>query len=112
MPGLIVSDIILILNSITIRELLLHCPYLGDQLWSGNFWTNVYYPPPVCSYVDKDIIQYYVGNQVNTYAKIHKDQLSLFDYFRCPRVCFGGIYRFTATGALVHFGTCYSISGA
>ena len=80
-PTYSVSEIVIKLKSLTVREVFTRHPDIKKQLWGGSFWTSGYYANTVGLYGSRDVIRNYVSSQGNSekYKKLHDGQLSLFD---------------------------------
>ena len=74
-----VTKIVTIIKSLTAREIFRRCPYVKQQLWGGEFWTDGYFVSSVGKHGDETMIGNYVKNQGKEYTKLHNDhQLVLF----------------------------------
>jgi len=79
-PGYSVSEMIMMLKSITAKELFKRHPEVKKMLWGGKFWTSGYYANTVGQYSNEEVIKAYVKNQgmEKEYVNLHKEQLKLF----------------------------------
>jgi REP element-mobilizing transposase RayT len=81
-PTYSVTKIVMMIKSITAREIFRRCPQVKKKLWGGEFWTDGYFTSTVGKHGDEQMIGKYVKNQGksnNNYQKIHEDrQLALF----------------------------------
>lgn len=78
-PTLSVTRIVMIIKSLSARELFRLHPEIKDQLWGGNLWTSGYYANTVGLYGNEKVIQKYVQSQGKRYKQIFSQQLSLFE---------------------------------
>ena len=77
-PTYSVTKIVTLIKSITARQIFKKCPYVKEQLWGGEFWTDGYFASTVGKHGDETKIGKYVQDQ-GKYKKIHEDrQLRLF----------------------------------
>ena len=80
-PTYSVTKIVMLLKSITAREIFHRCPEVKKQLWGGEFWTDGYFASSAGKHGDENIISNYVKQQGEgeDYKALHKDyQLALF----------------------------------
>jgi REP element-mobilizing transposase RayT len=78
-PTYSVTKIVMMIKSLTAREIFKRCPQVKKQLWGGEFWTDGYFASTVGKHGNEDMIGRYVKNQGNEYTKLHEDhQLVLF----------------------------------
>ena len=78
-PTYSVTKMVVILKSITAREVFRRCAQVKEKLWGGEFWTDGYFASTVGKHGDEHMIGKYVKNQGNEYSKLHEDrQLALF----------------------------------
>ena len=78
-PTYSVTKIVMILKSVTAREIFRLCPQVKKQLWGGECWTDGYFASSVGKHGDETIISNYVKQQGEEYKALHKDyQLALF----------------------------------
>ena len=78
-PTYSVTKIVTVIKSLTARELFKRCPQIKKQLWGGEFWTDGYFANTVGKHGNEEIIENYVKNQGNEYAKLYEDrQIILF----------------------------------
>ena|GEM_PF-3164281 len=70
---------VMVIKSITAREIFCLCPHVKKQLWGGEFWSDGYFASSVGRHGDENTIKDYVKGQGQEYQKIHEDrQLALF----------------------------------
>lgn len=78
-PTYSVTKIVMMLKSLSGREIRKRCPQVRKQLWGGEFWTDGYFASTVGKHGDENMIGNYVKNQGNEYHKLHEDrQLAMF----------------------------------
>jgi REP element-mobilizing transposase RayT len=79
-PSYSVSKMIIMLKSITAKELFKRFPEIKTKLWGGKFWTSGFYANTVGQYANEEVIKAYVKNQgaEKEYKKLHANQLTLF----------------------------------
>jgi REP element-mobilizing transposase RayT len=78
-PAYAVTKIVMMIKSITAREIFRQCPQVKKQLWGGEFWRDGYFASTVGKHGDEKLISKYVKNQGNKYQMLHKSkQLTLF----------------------------------
>jgi len=78
-PTYHVTKIVMMIKSLTAREIFKRCPQVKKKLWGGEFWTDGYYASTVGKHGNEDTVGSYVKNQGKTYQKLHTDyQLVLF----------------------------------
>lgn len=78
-PTYSVTRIVMLIKSLTAREVFRRCPEVKKQLWGGEFWTDGYFVSTVGKHGDEAMIGRYVRNQGKEYQKLHADyQLALF----------------------------------
>ena len=78
-PSYSVTKIVILVKSLTAREVFRQCPQVKKQLWGGEFWTDGYFARTVGKHGDENTIANYVKQQGQTYAQLHKNrQLKLF----------------------------------
>ena len=78
-PTYHVSKIVMMIKSLTAREIFKRCPEVKKKLWGGEFWTDGYYASTVGKHGNENTITEYVKKQGKKYQKLHEDrQLSLF----------------------------------
>ena len=77
-PTYSVTKIVMMLKTLTAREIFKRCPYIKKQLWGGEFWTDGYFVSTVGKHGDEQMIARYVKNQGQEYNKLYSDyQLAL-----------------------------------
>jgi len=78
-PTYSVTKIVMMVKSLTAREVFRLCPQVKKQLWGGEFWTDGYFASTVGKHGDETMIGRYVKSQGMEYHKLHSDhQLTLF----------------------------------
>lgn len=78
-PTYSVTKIVIIIKSLTAREIFKRYPFVKETLWGGEFWTDGYFASTVGKHGDENMIGRYVKNQGGKYQKYHADhQLVLF----------------------------------
>jgi len=80
-PTMSVSKLVIMLKSLTARQLFQFHPEIKAILWGGKLWTSGYYANTVGQYSNEETIKKYVQNQgmEKEYKKIHSSQLNLFE---------------------------------
>lgn len=80
-PKLAVTRIVMIIKSITAREIFMSYPRIKKEiLWGGALWTSGYYANTVGLYASKETITRYIQNQgekKREYKKIYENQPEL-----------------------------------
>ncbi len=78
-PTYSVTKIVGLVKSLTAREIFKRCPQVKEQLWGGEFWTDVFFADTVGRHGDEAMISKYVKHQGDEYRELHSDyQLALF----------------------------------
>ena len=78
-PTYSVTKIVMMVKSLTAREIFNRCPQVKKKLWGGEFWSDGYFAGTVGKHGNEDTIGNYVKNQGGEYQKLHEDhQLMLF----------------------------------
>ena len=78
-PTYSVTKIVMLVKSLTAKEIFRRCPQVRKQLWGGEFWTDGYFASTVRKHGDENMIGNYVKSQGKIYQKLHEDrQLALF----------------------------------
>ncbi|QOJ22968.1 MAG: IS200/IS605 family transposase [Gammaproteobacteria bacterium] len=78
-PAYSVTKLVILIKSITAREVFRLCPHVKKQLWGGEFWTDGYFVSTVGRHGDEDTIRNYVKKQGDVYQQLYEDrQLALF----------------------------------
>ncbi len=77
-PTMTVSKIVMMIKSITAKEIFKKHKKVKKVLWGGNLWTSGYYANTVGQYASKDAIVKYIQNQGkdSKYSKIYQGQLN------------------------------------
>lgn len=80
-PSISLSKLVILIKSLSERQLFKARPEIKNILWGGNLWTSVCYANTVGQYGNKDVIRKYIENQGKEegYKKIHGEQLKLWD---------------------------------
>ena len=79
-PSYSPTKIIIMIKSLTAREVFARVPSVKKQLWGGEFWTDGYYVGTVGQHATEEVIKQYVKNQgqEEQYVQLHVQQLKLF----------------------------------
>ena len=78
-PTYSVTKVVMVIKSLTAREIFKRCPQVKQQLWGGEFWTDGYFASTVGKHGNEDMIMSYVRKQGKEYNKLYEDrQLGLF----------------------------------
>ena len=78
-PTYSVTKLVMLIKSLTAREVFKRCPQVKKHLWGGEFWTDGYFASTVSKHGNEDTIGDCVKNQGKPYQKLHADyQLVLF----------------------------------
>ena len=78
-PTYSVTKIVMIIKSVTARQIFRLRPEVKKKLWGGEFWTDGYFTSTVGKYGNENMIGKYVKNQGKKYKKLHEDrQLAFF----------------------------------
>ena len=74
------QQIVQMIKSITVREILKKHEEIKKQLWGGKFWSNGYFISTVGKYGNEAMLKEYVRKQgvAEDYKELLKRQLSLF----------------------------------
>lgn len=82
-PKISPTRLVMLIKSITAKEMFHQCPEIKKQLWGGSLWTSGYYINTVGQHGNEDTIRNYVKNQgkENDYEIIHKEPLILLSLF-------------------------------
>ena len=78
-PTMLSNKMVIIIKSITAREIFRQHPEIKKFLWGGNLWTSGYYLNTVGRYGNEEVISRYVKAQGKNYKQIYRGQLTLFD---------------------------------
>ena len=73
------SEMVIIIKSLTAKQIFLKQPEVKEMLWGGNFWTSGYYLNTVGISGNEAVIKNYVQNQGKNYQLIYRGQLTLFE---------------------------------
>src|SRR5919202_835399 len=78
-PTYSVTKLVMIIKSLTAREVFRRCPEVKKRLWGGEFWTDGYFASTVGRHGNEKAIGAYVRRQCSGYRKLHEErQLALF----------------------------------
>ena len=78
-PTYSVTKIVMLIKSLTAREIFKRCPQVKKKLWGGELWTDGYFASTVGRHGDERMIGNYVKKQGQTYEKLYEArQLKLF----------------------------------
>ena len=78
-PTYSVTKLVMIIKSLTAREVFRRCPEVKKRLWGGEFWTDGYFASTVGRHGNEKAIGAYVRRQGSGYRKLHEErQLALF----------------------------------
>ena len=79
-PSYSPTKIIIMIKSLTAREVFARVPSVKKQLWGDEFWTDGYYVGTVGQHATEEVIKQYVRNQgqEEQYVQLHVQQLKLF----------------------------------
>ena len=78
-PTYSVTKIVMMVKSLTAREIFKRCPQVKKKLWGGEFWSDGYFAGTVGKHGNEETISTYVKNQGGEYQRLHEDrQLMLF----------------------------------
>ena len=78
-PTCSITKLVMMIKSLTVREVFKKCPHVKKQLWGGEFWSDGYFASTVGKHGDESMIRKYVKNQRNNYDQLHSDhQLVMF----------------------------------
>ena len=78
-PTYSVTKVVIIIKSLTAREIFRRCPIVRKQLWGGELWSDGYFASTVGKHGNEKMISNYVKKQGQQYEKLHEArQLKLF----------------------------------
>ena len=78
-PTYSVTKLVIMMKSLTAREIFRRCPQVKKQLWGGEFWTDGYFASTVSKHGNESMIADYVKQQGNTYQLLYENrQLAFF----------------------------------
>lgn len=78
-PKYSVTKLVIMIKSLSARDIFKKCPHVKKQLWGGEFWTDGYFATTVGKHGNEKMIGAYVKNQGQEYTKLHENyQLVLF----------------------------------
>ena len=80
-PKISPTRLVMLIKSITAKEIFKTCPEVKKQLWGGSLWSSGYYINTVGQHGNEAVIKNYVKNQgrEKEYEVIHQQPLGLFD---------------------------------
>ena len=78
-PNNSVTKMVMLLKSITAKEIFRIHPEIKKELWGGNIWTSGFYANTVGQYGNEKMIRNYVQQQGGEYKQIYRGQLKLFE---------------------------------
>ena len=78
-PRLAPYRIIMLIKSITAKEIFRLYPEVKKQLWGGNLWSEGYFVSTVGRNSNEKQIENYVRDQGKEYTKMHKGQITIFE---------------------------------
>ena len=80
-PTLSPTRIIMMIKSITAREIFSRSPQVKKKLWGGQFWTDGYYVSTVGQHGNEETVAKYVKSQgrENEYKKLLIQQISFLE---------------------------------
>ena len=73
-PTYSVTKIVMLVKSLTAREVFARCPQVKKQLWGGEFWTDGYFASTVGKHGNERMIGNYVKEQGQAYHQNHEKQ--------------------------------------
>ena len=75
-PTMSPAKLVMIIKSITAREIFKRLKEVKKQLWGGNFWSSGYFINTVGKHGNEETIKKYVKNQgrEKEYKQLHKDK--------------------------------------
>jgi len=77
-PTYSVTKIVMMMKSLTAREIFNRCPRVKKKLWAGEFWSDGSFAGTVGKHGNEDTIDNYVKNQGGEYQKLHEDHQPTF----------------------------------
>jgi len=78
-PTYSVTKIVILIKSLTTREVFKRCPQAKKKLCGGEFWVDGYFASTAGKHGNESTIGNYVKNQTTGCTKLHEDpQLGLF----------------------------------
>jgi REP element-mobilizing transposase RayT len=79
-PRMSPSEIVMVVKSITGREIFRLHPEVKTMLWGGHLWSSGYYINTVGQHGTEEVIKGYIESQgrINEYEKVYSKQLKLF----------------------------------
>ena len=79
-PSLSPTRLVMMIKSITAREIFRLHPKVKKQLWGGNLWSSGYFVSTVGAHANEEQIKNYVKKQGGEYKRLQKGQISLFEH--------------------------------
>jgi putative transposase len=78
-PKYSVTKIVMMIKSLTAREIFKRCPTVKKKLWGGELWSDGYFASTVGKHGNENMISSYVKKQGEKYDKLYEArQLKLF----------------------------------
>jgi putative transposase len=78
-PTYSVTKLVIMIKSLTAREIFKKCPGVKKKLWGGEFWSDGYYASTVGKHGNEGMVKKYVEAQGKDYSVLHtNNQLLLF----------------------------------
>ena len=78
-PTIAPMRIVMIMKSITAREIYRLYPEVKKKLWGGHIWSEGYFVSTVGKNGNEKQIENYVKNQGNRYTKLYRSQITIFE---------------------------------
>ena len=78
-PMMSVSRLVMLIKSLTAKEIFSNHKEVKKILWGGSIWSSGFYANTVGQYANENVITKYVKNQGKHYQQIHRGQLKLFE---------------------------------
>ena len=78
-PTIAPMRIVMIMKSITAREIYRLYPEVKKKLWGGHIWSEGYFVSTVGKNGNEKQIENYVKNQGNKYTKLYRSQITIFE---------------------------------
>jgi len=70
-PTYTVTRLVMMIKSITAKQVFKQHPEVKKQLWGGEFWSDGYFVSTVGKHGNEGMIANYVKNQGNEYTELH-----------------------------------------
>ena len=79
-PVWTVARLVMLIKSVTAKQVFLMMPDLKKDLWGSSLWTSGYYASTIGKHGSETVITKYVRDQGRTgeYTKMHTAQITLF----------------------------------